>query len=143
MKFQHSWKGTVPAVIAALVMALSGCGGSAGEASSGNRVKESESQVTISFNFWGSDKRIKASEAAIKDCEAANPSIKVDLQYADWGGYWDKLATSIAGDNVPDVIQMDEQYLASYTSNGSLLAPCPGTRLRQMERHGQVLGGYG
>ena len=121
MKFQRSWKVMVPAAIAASVMALSGCGGSTGEAASDTKVKESEGQVTISFDFWGSDKRIKTSEAAIKDFEAANPNIKVELQYADWSGYWDKLATSIAGDNAPDVIQMDEQYLASYASNGSLL----------------------
>ena len=42
-------------------------------------------------------------------------------EYSDWSSYWDKLATQTAGGASPDIIQMDEAYIDSYGSNGSLL----------------------
>jgi multiple sugar transport system substrate-binding protein len=52
---------------------------------------------------------------------AANPDIKVTIENNDWTAYWDKLATMTAGDNSPDVIQMDESYIAAYGARDALL----------------------
>ena len=49
------------------------------------------------------------------------PDIKVTIENTDWGGYWDKLATMTAGNNSPDVIQMDESYIAAYGARDALL----------------------
>ncbi len=108
------------AAIAASTMALAGCGGGSGNAASGDKPTLSSDPVTIQLNWWGGDARIKNTNAIIEKFEAANPNIKVEGINADWSGYWDKLATSMAGGNAPDVIQMDELYLASYAANGSL-----------------------
>ena len=52
---------------------------------------------------------------------AANPDIKVTIENNDWSAYWDKLATATAGGNSPDVIQMDESYIAAYGARDALL----------------------
>jgi len=119
MNSAKQWRMAIPAMISASVMALAGCGG--GGAASSNEIKESEGNVTLTMNYWGGDARIKRTEQVIEAFEKANPNITVELANSDWTGYWDKITTSVAGGNAPDVIQMDEMYLSSYGSNGSLL----------------------
>ncbi|KAB8292872.1 ABC transporter substrate-binding protein [Bifidobacterium avesanii] len=109
----------VPAAIAAAAMALAGCG-AGGDTAGGSDVKLSDEPVTLHIAWWGSDTRVKMTQEAISKFEAANPNIKVETEYKDWSGYWDNLATHIAGGDMPDVIQMDELYLASYASQGTL-----------------------
>ena len=106
-----------PATIAALSMALAGCGGTGG----GNGTPQaSDGPVTLELTFWGSDNRVKLTQQAIDLFHSKNPNITVNMQYADFTSYWDKLATQSAGGEAPDVIQMDASYLASYSSQGSL-----------------------
>ena len=40
---------------------------------------------------------------------------------ATGSGYWDKLATQVASQDAPDVIQMDAAYLGEYAGRGALL----------------------
>ncbi|KAB8294600.1 ABC transporter substrate-binding protein [Bifidobacterium avesanii] len=105
--------------VAAMVASTAACGNAGGDASA-SEVKPSEGEVTLHINWWGSDARVKLTEEAIAGFEKAHPNIKVETEYTDWGGYWDKLATHAAGGDMPDVVQMDEMYLASYASQGSL-----------------------
>ena len=58
---------------------------------------------------------------AYQKIKAANPNVTIKPEPTDWGSYWDKLATMTAGNNTPDVIQMDEKYIAEYGSKGVLL----------------------
>ena len=51
----------------------------------------------------------------------AHPNITVKGEFKDWNGYWDSLATTVAANDAPDIIQMDELYLASYAERGALL----------------------
>ena len=105
------------AATAALTMGLAGCGSST---ASNVEAKATDEDVSIVLNWWGSDTRVKLTQQAVKKFEEAHPNVHVELQYSDWGGYWDKLATSVAGNNAPDVMQMDEIYLSTYASQGSL-----------------------
>lgn len=50
-----------------------------------------------------------------------NPDIVVTTEYSGWDGYWERLSTQAAGRNLPDVIQMDFQYLNEYVSRDLLL----------------------
>lgn len=76
--------------------------------------------VTLRISTWGNDVRTKITQQAIDAFQAANPDIKVILENSQWNGYWDKLATTTAAKDAPDVIQMDESYIAAYGSRGSL-----------------------
>ncbi|MFD6138343.1 ABC transporter substrate-binding protein [Promicromonospora sp. NPDC060271] len=110
-------KGAGMAALAAVGMLLAGCG----IASTGSGdVELSEQDVTISMTWWGGDARTQATLEAIELFEADHPNITVEPQFADWSGYWDRLATTTAGGEAPDVMQFDEVYLASYGARGAL-----------------------
>ena len=42
------------------------------------------------------------------------------MEFSDWSGYWDKLATQAAGGNMADIIQMDYAYLKQYQEQNLL-----------------------
>ncbi|UED87417.1 ABC transporter substrate-binding protein [Streptomyces profundus] len=81
----------------------------------------SDGEVTITFNWWGADARTQLTLQAIELFEEEYPNITVDAQYADWNGYWDRLAITAAAGEMPDVSQFDQLYLASYAERGALL----------------------
>jgi multiple sugar transport system substrate-binding protein len=82
---------------------------------------DSGGAVTLRVSTWGNDSRVRLTQEAVDAFTAANPDIKVTIENTDWGGYWDKLATMTAGGNSPDVIQMDESYIAAYGTRDALL----------------------
>lgn len=81
----------------------------------------SDGDVTISFNWWGADARTQMTLEAIELFEEEYPNIDVEPQFADWNGYWDRLATTTAAGEMPDVTQFDQLYLAAYAERGALL----------------------
>lgn len=104
----------VAAAAAAVAITLTGCGG-------GSQQAASDGTVTLRFSWWGSDVRHKMTQKLIDAFEAKNPNIKIEGEYGDWSGYWDKLATQVASQDAPDVIQMDAAYLGEYAERGALL----------------------
>jgi multiple sugar transport system substrate-binding protein len=85
---------------------------------------ESESDqggVTLRFSTWGNDSRLKLTQEAVAAFTAANPDIQVTVENSEWSSYWEKLATTTAANDAPDVIQMDESYIAAYGARGALL----------------------
>lgn len=81
----------------------------------------SDEPVTLRFTWWGNDARTAATEKLIDLFESEHPNITIEPQYTDWAGYWDKLATETAANDTPDIIQMDEKYIATYGERGALL----------------------
>jgi len=88
---------------------------------SGSGQNESGKAVTLRVSTWGNDSRLKLTQKAVDAFTAANPNIKVSIENSEWTSYWDKLATMTAGKNAPDVIQMDESYIAAYGGRHALL----------------------
>ena len=95
-------------------MALGGCGAAGVSGDDGGK-------VTLRFSWWGNDLRSKQTQAAIDAFESSHPNITIAAEPGQWTGYWDKLATMTAANNAPDVIQMDQQYIAEYGGRGALL----------------------
>ncbi len=104
----------VAAAAVAVAITMTGCGGGSQQASS-------DGTVTLRFSWWGSDVRHKMTQKLIDAFEAQNPTIKIKGEYGDWSGYWDKLATQVASQDAPDIIQMDAAYLGEYAERGALL----------------------
>ncbi|NYE95442.1 multiple sugar transport system substrate-binding protein [Psychromicrobium silvestre] len=77
--------------------------------------------VTLRFAWWGNEVRNTSTGKLIAAFTAANAKIKLGAEPGVWGSYWDKLATQTAGNEMPDIIQMDQQYLAEYGGRGALL----------------------
>jgi len=105
--------------IGALAIGLAGCGTAKGGAADGKPAL-SKDPVTIRMYWWGGDARHERTKQVIALFEKKYPNITVKPEFADWNGYWEKLATSTAGKNMPDVVQMDAQYLAEYSNRGAL-----------------------
>ncbi len=99
--------------------ALAACGsGTTTPASSG--AAKSAGPVTIRFAWWGNDVRNKNTQGVIDKYMAANPGVTIKGEPGEWASYWDKLATQFAGNDAPDIIQMDEQYLQDFSKRGIL-----------------------
>ncbi|WP_311212243.1 MULTISPECIES: ABC transporter substrate-binding protein [unclassified Arthrobacter] len=96
-------------------LAMTGCG------AGGNPAAEETGPVSLRFTWWGGDARQKQTQQVIDAFHAENPNITVVGEYSDWSGYWDKLATQVAANDAPDIIQMDEKYVREYGDRGALL----------------------
>ncbi|MFC7534912.1 ABC transporter substrate-binding protein [Actinoplanes sp. GCM10030250] len=96
---------------------LAACGDSGGDASG----DISSDAVKLRFTWWGSDARHKRTQQVIDQFTKKFPNITVSGEFKEWNGYWDSLATTVAANDAPDIIQMDELYLASYAERGALL----------------------
>ena len=107
---------TAAAVIVTL-LAASACGGDSGGASS----SADGGKVTLRFTWWGSDTRTKLTQQVIDAYQKDHPNVTIKGEFGEWAGYWDKLATTVAANDAPDIIQMDEKYLREYADRGALL----------------------
>ena len=94
-------------ITAALALTAGACApGSGGGGEDGD--------VTLRFSFWGSNERADRMQQAVDIFEEENPGIVVEPDFVDWSGYWDKLATSVAGGDVPDVFMQEDRYIGEY-----------------------------
>lgn len=98
----------------AAVGLLAGCG-------TGGGSKNADGSVTLRFGWWGNDVRNKQTQQVIDAFQQAHPNIKIQGEPGVWAGYWDKLATQTAANDMPDIIQMDLAYIAEYGGRGALL----------------------
>jgi len=102
--------------IATGLLAASACGGD-----SGGNSGSANGEVTLRFTWWGGDTRTKLTQQVIEAYQKDHPNVKIKGEFGDWSGYWDKLATTVAANDAPDIIQMDEKYLREYADRGALL----------------------
>jgi multiple sugar transport system substrate-binding protein len=78
-------------------------------------------EATITYSIWGDPQEIKNQQAIVDAFHAVNPKITVKVTVSDWEPYWDKLQTSIAGGDAPDVFAMDGPLFPDYQSRDVLL----------------------
>lgn len=105
------------ALAAAAALMLTACGSGGGGAGQ----ELSKEPVTLRFTWWGADERHKRTQQVIGLFQKKHPNITVKGEFKDWNGYWESLATTVAANDAPDIIQMDELYLSSYAERGALL----------------------
>ncbi|APX33276.1 sugar ABC transporter substrate-binding protein [Brachybacterium sp. P6-10-X1] len=105
----------LPVALAALAP-LAACGPNASGGGGGGSGSSS-----LRFAWWGNAARDELTRAALDAYEDVAPDLTISAEPGDWSGYWDKLATQVAGGDCPDVIQMDEGYLAEYASREILI----------------------
>lgn len=132
--------------ILALVMSavsavgLAGCGTSTTPTTSDTSSGASAAPVTLQLYWWGADDRIQRTQKVIAGFEQKYPNITVNPVYTDWTGYWDKLSTMTAAGTMPDVVQMDQLYIASYAQRGTLADLSQNSQLDTTTEDPSILG---
>lgn len=115
---------------------LAGCGGSSTssstkaevsadtETTAGETTKEAKNDVSgakLTMSWWGNQVRNERTQQALDLYTEQNPDITIEGQFSEWSDYWNKLATSAAGQALPDLLQMDYMYIDQYVKNGLLV----------------------
>lgn len=104
----------VALLAASAILLLASCGSdSGGDASS-------SSVTTIRYARWGIPEEIQAERELVREFEAANPDIRVKIEFGSWGEYWNKLQAQMAAGTAPDVFLLNGGYLHEYASRGQL-----------------------
>ncbi|MCI9888733.1 extracellular solute-binding protein [Micrococcales bacterium 31B] len=116
----------------------------AGLAACGRAGASDTGAQALRFGWWGNEYLNRQTDAAIAAFEKANPGVTVTGEPGEWGSYWDKLATQTAARKMPDVIQMDQKYIAEYGGRGALLdlSQQPGIDTSQLDAAGLQTGVY-
>ena len=103
------------------VPGLAGLAACGPNASGGGGGGSADGSASLRLAWWGNPTRDESTKEVVEAFEEVDDSISVSLEPGEWSGYWDKLATQTAGGDTPDVIQMDEKYIAEYGGRGALL----------------------
>lgn len=88
--------------------------------SAGGLAEAKPEEITIRIAWWGNQLRNDGTVAMLNAYMEEHPNVKIEAEFTDWSGYWDKLATQAASNNLPDIIQQDYMYIAQYHAKGQL-----------------------
>ncbi|WP_337062988.1 ABC transporter substrate-binding protein [Kineococcus sp. G2] len=97
-------------------LAAAGCGGGGEGGGTGEG-----GPAALRFAWWGNADRAADTQRAIEAFQAANPGTTVAGEWADFTGYFDRLATNVAANDAPDVITLGGAYPREYGDRGALL----------------------
>lgn len=78
-------------------------------------------KTTIRMVVWDGSESMTVLRQALRDFEAKNPDIRVQLEQADYQVYFQKLLAQYAADTSPDVAMLDPGSFQRYSSRGALL----------------------
>src|SRR5918996_4723733 len=104
------------AVFALLVTAACG-GGSRAEQQAG-AAPVTDQPVRLSIAWWGGPARAEITQKVLDLYTQKHPNVTFETQWQGYSGYYDKINTSAAGRNAPDIIQIDNRVLREYASKG-------------------------
>lgn len=66
--------------------------------------------------------RTETLQSLVDQFEADNPDVKVEIVSLPWGQAFEKLATMVAGGDIPDVVEMPDTWQALYAGNDQLVS---------------------
>jgi multiple sugar transport system substrate-binding protein len=82
---------------------------------------EEDGPVTLEVALWGDASRAEIYQAAADLYVESHPDVTIDLQFADLTPYLERLATSAAASDLPDVLFMRDTHIGRYGEAGALL----------------------
>lgn len=111
---------------------LFGCGNSENSGTnssatdtSANNAAEASGNTVLRFSWWGNQVRNEKTDTVLKMYSEENPDVTFQEEINEFSSYWDRLAAQSAGNDLPDIIQMDYRYIDQYVSNDLLLDLSP------------------
>lgn len=82
--------------------------------------------VTLRMSWWGGNEVHRALLESVREFERRHPDIRVRTEYTGWTGHLERLTTQIAGGTAPDVMQINWNWLALFSSDGNGFADLHG-----------------
>lgn len=76
--------------------------------------------ITLKMIWWGTQDRVDKTLKVIDMYQKENPNIKIEPIYTSWTGYFEKLATLITANEMPDIAQMTIQNLPQFAEKDLL-----------------------
>ncbi|WP_432521404.1 ABC transporter substrate-binding protein [Kineococcus sp. SYSU DK006] len=111
--------------LGASMLGLAACGGDDESAAAGGSAAgagpETTEPVVLTVAWWGGPARAENTQKVLDLYTAAHPNVTFKTQWQGYSGYYDKINTSAAGRNAPDIIQIDNRALREY-ANKSVIA---------------------
>lgn len=86
---------------------------------------EGEKGTTLSMAWWGNQVRNERTQEVLDKYHEENPEVTIEGQFFQWADYWNKMATSAAGGNMTDLLQMDISAITQYVEKEQLLDLTP------------------
>lgn len=108
------------AVLLSGTLLLAACGRESPQA-----VPEPVQETRISVAWWGNQERTERTQRMLASYTADHPGIRFDCQYYEFTEYWTRMGMAAAGQQLPDLLQMDYMYLRQYAESGLLLDLTP------------------
>jgi len=102
------------ALLGAAAVGLSACGTNSGGGTT------ADGKTALRLGWWGNPTRNQNTTDVIAAYQTANTNVAITPEVGDWASYWDKLATQMAANDAPDIIQMDMAYIREYGARGAL-----------------------
>lgn len=120
---------------------LAACAPAAAPApSTGGGAASAPAADVTSLIAWFTDRRTinaMTQDVAIPEFEAANPNIKIEMQFVPESELQQKLLTAKAAGNAPDVSSIDETFLDTLTKQ-EVLRPIPEETLNVKDEMGEL-----
>ncbi|MEV0890076.1 extracellular solute-binding protein [Promicromonospora sp. MEB111] len=116
---------TTTALVAAgatLTLLTAGCAvDPAGAGGGGGGEYDPDEEVTLRLSWWGEADRNATTDDVVADFMTEHPNITVETEPSDFESYFDKIATSTAASDAPDVMALGGAYPLEYGAKGALV----------------------
>lgn len=116
-----------------MVLSFAACGAPTNSAGAGSKKTSSDGtqastqqptpsnkEINLVFAWWGNQVRNNLTQEVLDLYSEQNPGITFDSQPSNYDDYWTKLATAAAGNDLPDVFQINYKNLNQYVFKGLL-----------------------
>lgn len=80
-----------------------------------------DDHILLSVFWWGDQRRAELTERALNLYSAKHRTVTFRVTWQGRAGYYDHLSTQAAAGNVPDLFQIDDDYLTEYAERQILL----------------------
>ncbi|MCU1495231.1 MAG: extracellular solute-binding protein family 1 [Acidimicrobiaceae bacterium] len=92
-----------------------------GSSSSPKVAAKTHAPVTLTYMLWDPNQEVGYKQS-IAQFEKKYPYIHVNVEQVTGAAYWQKLTTSIAGGNAPDLFWDNSSYFPTFLKDGGLLS---------------------
>lgn len=105
--------------------AIAGCGSKSDTASPSGAAPGTggtDPKIELRFIWWGSQDRHDRTLKVVRLFEEKHPNVKISTEFTGGDQIFQRLATQAAGNDLPDIVQMDLPILAEYAQK-NLIRP--------------------